>query len=123
MENKGISLIWIVVSDLEAAIQFYTETLGFKLHSKNNEYGWAELQGANGCRLGLGQQNPMMELKAGANAVVTITVPDIVKAREELSKKGVRLVGEIMDIPGEVRLQSMEDEDGNSMQLVQLLRK
>lgn len=122
MQNKGIFLTWIVVSDLEDAIKFYTESVGFTLRTTHKEMGWAELSGPGGCLLGLSQANPQFDLKAGTNAVPTITVDDIMTARNEFAKKGVKLIGDVMDVPGEVRLQTFVDKDGNTFQLVQLLR-
>lgn len=121
MKNKGIFLSWIVVSDLDDAIKFYTEILGFTLRSCYKEMGWAELSGPGGCDLGLAQANPKSDLKAGTNAVPTITVDDIVKARNDFLKKGVTLMGDIMEVPGHVKLQTFVDKDGNTFQLVQLL--
>lgn len=123
MNNKGIQLTWIVVSSLDEAIKFYSETLGFTVKTIDKNYGWVELSGPSGSVLGLAQENPEMQTKAGTNAVVTMVVDDIQKGREELQKKGVNLIGEIMEIPGEVKLQSFLDKDGNHFQLVELIRK
>ncbi|CRX37685.1 VOC family protein [Estrella lausannensis] len=117
----GISLCWIVVKDIEAAIKFYTETVGLKLKDYSPEFGWAELAGAEGSILGITKENPEFGSKAGTNAVVTITVESIEKAREEFLQKGVKLVGEIMEVPGHVKLQSFQDKDGNSFQLAEML--
>lgn len=42
MDIKGIHLAWIVVSDIEAAVKFYTETVGLTLMEFSKEYGWAK---------------------------------------------------------------------------------
>lgn len=121
MKILGIFLNWIVVENLDKAVQFYTEIVGLKLNSLCKDYGWAELSGPEGGRLGIAVQNPKENIKAGTNAVLTITIDDIQKGRDELKNKGVRLLGEIMEIPGEVKLQTFLDIDGNMAQLVEKL--
>lgn len=122
MKVKGILLNWIVVKDIEAAIKFYTEVVGLTLHTYEKKFGWAELSGPEGMRLGIAQENPMQDTKAGTNAVTTITVDDIQKACEEFKKKGVKLVGQILEVPGQVKLQSFVDKDGNHLQLVEQIK-
>jgi predicted enzyme related to lactoylglutathione lyase len=118
-------MTWIVVADLTKAIEFYTKTLGFSLKGRYDEFGWAELAPADehSAHLGLAQQGPMEPMKAGSNAVVCINVDDIEAARTDLAKKGVRLLGEIMTIPDHVRLQTLQDSDGNTFQLAQIIKK
>ena len=118
---EGIKLTWIVVKDLESAIKFYTEAVGLTLLERHSEYGWAELSGPDGSRLGLAQESPEMELKAGMNAVTAVTVDNIETARDFFLKKGVKLIGEIIEVPGHVKMQTFQDKDGNTLQLVQKL--
>lgn len=117
----GISLSWIVVKDIEAAIKFYTETVGLKLREFAPEYGWAELSGPEGSILGLARENMEQNAKAGTNAVITVTVDNIDKARDEFLKKGVSLLGEVIEVPGHVKMQTFQDKDGNTLQLVELI--
>lgn len=122
MKNTiGISLSWIVVKDIDAAIKFYTETVGLKLKEYSPEFGWAELSGPEGSILGLAKENPEFDAKAGTNAVVTITVGNIETARADFQKRGVKLIGDIMEVPGHVKLQSFQDKDGNNFQLAEML--
>lgn len=123
MKVSGINLNWIVVKDIDAAVKFYTDVMGLTLQKFTKEYGWAELAGPEGSILGLSQESPHFNMKAGTNAVFTITVDDIVKARDEMKKKGVRIEGDILEVPGEVKLQTVIDNDGNMLQLVELTRK
>ncbi|KAF3361455.1 hypothetical protein PHSC3_002018 [Chlamydiales bacterium STE3] len=122
MQIDGIHLTWIVVSNMEEAIHFYTHVVGMTLVTKNTQYAWAELQGPNGAKLGLSLENPEYNLKAGTNAVVTIVVDNLQDARKELLEKNVQLLGEVCEIPGQVKLQSFHDKDGNHFQLVEVLR-
>jgi predicted enzyme related to lactoylglutathione lyase len=121
MEVKGIHLNWITVKNLEAAIKFYTEIAGLKLKEHHKEFGWAELAGPEGSILGIAQENSHDNIKAGTNAVITITVDDIQKARDTFKKKGARLVGDVIEVPGHVKMQTFLDTDGNMLQLAELL--
>jgi predicted enzyme related to lactoylglutathione lyase len=121
MKPKGMFLSWVVVKDFDAAVKFYTDVIGFKLLQLSPEYGWAELAGPEGSRLGIAQQNPQDNIQAGSNAVTTISVDDIQASKEELQKRGVRLMGETIEVPGHVKMQSFIDQDGNMLQLVEEL--
>ncbi len=122
MSIKSIELAWIVVKDLKKAIKFYTETVGLKLMEEHEAFGWAELQGCEGgARLGIAQASSEEPVQPGSNAVVTLTVESIEEATRDLKKKGAKLMGEMLEVPGHVKMQSMSDVDGNHLQLVQKL--
>ena len=123
MKQEGIELVWVVVKDFDQAIAFYTNVLGFKVTTLSEEFGWAELAGADGCVLGIARENEHYGAKAGTNAVPTITVEDMEIARNELIKHKVKLDGEVMEVPGHVKLQTFSDADGNTFQLCQVLGK
>lgn len=123
MHAKSFDLAWITVKDLKQAIKFYTEVVGLKVMVLSEEYGWAELQGhEGGARLGIGQMRKESDLQI-RNAVPTFTVDDLEKAKEELEKKGAKCHGPIEEIPGHVKMQMVIDNDGNHMQLVQILEE
>lgn len=123
MKVQGIHLAWIVVADIAVAIKFYTEVAGLTLQEWNKEFDWAELSGPTGSRLGIVQFSPEHEdHKPGTNAVFTITVDDINEACNELKKKKARLVGEVVEVPGEVKMQTVCDVDGNTFQVCELLK-
>lgn len=123
MKVKGMFLSWIVVADINAAVKFYTEVVGLELKELNTEYGWAELSGPEGFRLGIAQACPEHEeIKPGTNAVVTVSVDNLDEAMEHLVKKGARLVGEVWEVPGEVRMQTFLDTDGNTLQACEMLK-
>lgn len=120
MVVKKIELIWITVKDLKAAISYYTEVLGLKLLECNEEYKWAELQGhEGGARLGITQECEQEKTGAGQNAVVTFKVKTLEEKKQEMLAKGAKCDGDVIEIPGHVKLQSMIDPDGNSFQLCQ----
>jgi predicted enzyme related to lactoylglutathione lyase len=122
MKVKGIFMSWLVVKEIEPAVKFYTEVVGLTLKELNKHYGWAELAGPDGTMLGLAQENADFSMKAGTNAVTTVTVDNIQKGREHLQKKGAKVIGEIQEVPGEVKMQTFLDADGNMLQLVEMIK-
>lgn len=122
MVAKQINLAWVVVSDLDKAVEFYTDVVGMELNNRSAEYGWAELSARDGgAILGVAESNDQEPMKPGSNAVVTISVGDIEEARQKIASKGAQLVGDVMEVPGHVKLQTFTDADGNQFQLVQKL--
>lgn len=123
MNLQSIGLVWIVVNDLKAAIKFYTETVGLKLAELNDQFGWAELEGhEGGTRLGIAQMQLKSEddVKPGQNAIMTFTVKSIEKAISEMKEKGVKFIGDMEEIPGHVKMQMVQDADGNRFQMVEV---
>ncbi|MBI3508299.1 MAG: VOC family protein [Chlamydiia bacterium] len=122
MKIKEIGLAWIVVKNLKEAIRYYTEVVGLKLAEHNEEYGWAELEGyAGGLRLGIAQESPQETVKAGQNAVITFTVSQLEKSKAEMLQKGAKCEGEMLEVPGHVKMQTMVDPDGNRFQICEML--
>ncbi len=120
--TKSFDLAWIVVKDLKKAVKFYTETVGLKLMKLHEELGWAELQGPNGgAILGIAAENDNDPIKAGANACLTFTVENLEESRDAFLKKGAKFLGEVMEVPGHVKLLSGVDIDGNHFQLAEML--
>lgn len=119
---KEIQLSWIVVTDLKAAIKFYEDVVGLKLTQNSEEFGWAEMSGQEGgALLGIAQSNAEEEVKPGQNAIVTFTVENIDIAKADMAKKGAQFIGNIIEIPGHVKMQTFNDKDGNRFQIVEML--
>ncbi len=117
---QSSDLAWIVVSDINRARKFFTETIGLKEHVFSEEHFWAELGAEKGGSvLGIAQENP--EMKAGSNAVVTFTVDNLDSTLKAFKDQKVDLIGEVMEIPGHVKMQLFRDVDGNLFQLVEKL--
>ena len=116
---KGTHLSWIVVSDFAKAKKFFTETLGLKAMNVADEFGWMELQGPEGALIGVSTHNQYSAIKPGQHAVITLSVDNIELATKELSEKGVKIIGDVCEVPGHVKLQLFADPDGNLFQLVQ----
>lgn len=124
MSIKSMDLAWMVVKDVKAAIKFYTEVVGLKVREFNEDFGWAELIGKDEkFALGLAQDSDDSPIHPGHNAVITLTVEDIEKSKNELHKKGVKFIGEILEIPGHVKMLLCQDIDGNNFQVVQVFHK
>jgi predicted enzyme related to lactoylglutathione lyase len=123
MKINEIGLSWITVSDYQKSKKFFAD-LGLELNSDSAEYGWAEFKGVAGAALGIAQENPQHgSEKAGTNAVVTFTVDDILATKQEFEAKGVKFLGDIMEVPGHVKLATFVDLDGNKFQIAQILGK
>ena len=109
--NGGLTLS-LPVSDLDQAIGWYQDVLGFDLLYRMDDMGWCELStGVDRVNVGLSvteEHNP-------GSATPTFGVKDIEAARTALEKKNVKLDGDIMTIPDMVRLQTFYDPDGNSL--------
>ena len=122
--STGIScmdLSWVVVSNLEAAVKYYTEVIGLTIHMSAIAEGWAELSAPSGAKLGLAQEDAHMPISAGSNAVVTLTVQNLEQSTTEITSRGAEALGGIVEYAeGTVRLQMIKDIDGNLLQLMQL---
>lgn len=122
MSVKEIGLCWIVVKDIKASIKYYTEVVGLKLKEFHEEFGWAELAGSHGgSRLGIAQESPEEAIKAGRNAVMTFTVPNLDTVKQEMVKKGAKCLGDVCVVPGHIKMQTMEDLDGNCFQICEVI--
>jgi len=122
MKVKEIGLSWIVVKDVKAAVKYYTEVVGLKLLELNEEYGWAELGGYDGgSRLGIAQASPQEKVEPGQNAVVTFTVGNLERAKTHLKEKRAHCEGDVVEVPGHVKMQTVIDRDGNRFQICELL--
>jgi predicted enzyme related to lactoylglutathione lyase len=107
------------VADLDKAIKWYSDVLGFELLYKVDEIAWAELRTAvNGATIGLGQREGAGQ---GGNATPVFGVNDLDAARSELEGKGVKFDGDTMEFPGMVKLATFFDPDGNTFMLSQTL--
>jgi predicted enzyme related to lactoylglutathione lyase len=107
------------VTDLDRAIAWYTDALGFSVIHHVPEAGWAELQTPVAkVRVGLTAVETMPA--PGGGAVLTFGVEDVDAARAILEARGdVRFDGETGQIDGWVRLATLYDPDGNVIMLYQ----
>jgi len=111
--------ISVRVSDLDKAIAWYSDVLGFSLIYKVDEIAWCEMtSNTPGVNIGLSQ---VEDAKGGDNSVPVFAVKDIDKARASLEAKDVRFDGETQVIPEMVKLATFFDPDGNTYMLSQSL--
>lgn len=121
---KKIDLAWIVVSDLKKAKKFFTESVGLKIAQDSEEMGWIEFAGHDGgAALGVASANSKNPISAGQNAITTFTVDNIDTSKNDFLKKGVKLIGEVVEVPGHAKLQLFSDTDGNLFQIVECIHK
>ncbi len=118
-------MAWVIVADIKKAKKFFIDTLGLTTACCVDEHKWMELRAhGGGVVLGVGECGPEDALvKPGQNAIVTMTVDDIEAVRADLTKKGVVFKGEIIEVPGHVKMIFFVDPDNNLYQLVQDLSK
>lgn len=107
------------VSDMNKAIAWYQQKLGFTLIYKLDEMGWCELA-TEVARVNMGLSQ-VEKPKTGAGPVPTFGVKDIDAARTKLEKRDVRFDGETIVIPDMVKLATFFDPDGNALMLYQSL--
>lgn len=108
-------------TDMEKAIRWYQDVLGFSLIYKMDEMAWCEMKTpVEGVSLGMSEvESP--EVKGGAT--LTFGVKDIDAARAKLEKRDVRFDGATVTIPDAVKLATFFDPDGNKLMLFQSLMK
>lgn len=124
MVVKRSDMAWIHVNDTAKAKKLFVDILGMQIRAEAPEYGWMEFVAKDGgSALGVGKYNPQYgtQVQPGQNAVVTFTVDNIVTAQAELTENNVTILGEILEVPGHVKMLFFTDADGNKFQLVQLL--
>ena len=109
----------IYVSDMDRAVQFYTEVLGLRLISRHGDE-WASVDAGKGLTLGLhpaaermGVPGTLGSINVGFN--VTESIEEVVRT---LESRGVTFDGPIKgDANGSIRLAFFGDPDGNSLYL------
>lgn len=121
MEPQGIYMTWVTVKDFDKAKEFYTKTLGMTLQADSPEYQWAEVTAGNGVSIGISGCSENNPIQPGGNAVVCINVEDIVATKNELEAAGVRILGDITEVPGHVKMILIQDPSGNHFNIVQML--
>ncbi|MDQ2897095.1 MAG: VOC family protein [Actinomycetota bacterium] len=107
---KGISVIWLPVTDMQRAVAFYRDDLGLDVIEHDGD--WAEVT-AGDQRIGLNAR----ESPAGdGGAVIAFAVDDPDATVDELKGRGVAFVGELSEHPWG-RIAPFKDPDGNDLQV------
>jgi catechol 2,3-dioxygenase-like lactoylglutathione lyase family enzyme len=114
--DGGLTLA-MQTANLDRAIGWYGDVLGFTLLYRVDEIAWCELASPVArVNLGLSQ---VEAVTPGGGAVPTWGVADIVAAKAVLEGHGVRFDGGIVEYPGMVKLLTFFDPDGNALMLYQ----
>ena len=118
-----LELIPIPVSDVDRAIAFYRDTLGFaKDVDVQPADGMRIVQvtpSGSGCSLGFGTGLDVYRGEPGSIRGLHLVVADIDETRAELVRRGVE-VSEIHDFGGGVRGANFADPDGNTFELQEM---
>jgi predicted enzyme related to lactoylglutathione lyase len=118
--NIGVAMF--TVADQDAAMQFYTEKLGFEVRAderfgENGEYRWLEVAPPGStARLAL---NPPMGGQPGGGGI-GVETPDVLGEHKRLSAVGgIDMDPEPMRSPGAPLLFMLRDPDGNHIAVVE----
>ena len=114
----GESTLVLPVGDLDRALAYYQDSLGFDLIFANAEIGFAEVATpTKGLAIGLSQQPDGTH----GDTALTLGVKDMDAARKALEKRGVKFAGDVTVYPGLVKLSDFSDPWGNKLTLHQSL--
>lgn len=110
-----LELLPVPVSDIDAAIDFYVEKLGFnKDHDTTVQEGVRIVQltpEGSSCSIVLSTGLPMVEMPVGTQRGIHLVVDDVEEARQLLLGKDIE-AGDVVDTGG-VRYVPFSDLDGN----------
>lgn len=131
--SQGVAVVGLYVHDQDEALAFYTEKLGFRVHTdaRNGTYRWLTVQHPDqpSFQLGLSvPESPMLDagsaqaLRAlvakGAMPPLVLEVADVRATHEALRGRGVEFTQEPVTRFGSVDA-SFRDPSGNGWKLVQ----
>jgi len=106
-----IAYLWYPTTDMDRAVEFYNNVLGFKLLFKRRD--WSEFD-ISGQRLALCKVDAIPHGKTSPG--VSFTAQPIETVIDALSRKGVSFVGELQVYPYG-KLVRFQDPDGNILGL------
>jgi predicted enzyme related to lactoylglutathione lyase len=110
---KGVANVWVPVEDIDRALDFYQNTLGFSVIKRDGP--WAEVD-AIGLNIGLNGREPE-GARAGGGPVITFRPEAGLEAAvEDLKGKGVEFPAEISEHEWG-RVATFKDSEGNDLQL------
>lgn len=106
------------VADLQKAIDWYKDVLGFELAYRMDDIGWCEVVSpVTNVNMGLS----VVEKPNPGGATPTFGVKDINAARASLEANGVRIDGDVVTIENMVSLLTFYDADDNALMFFQML--
>ncbi|SFP99798.1 VOC family protein [Ralstonia sp. NFACC01] len=131
--SQGINVVGLYVDDQDAALAFYVDKLGFRVHTdvRNGPYRWLTVQHPEqpSFQLGLFQPGPPIHDEAtaqtlramvakGAMPPLVLTVADCRKAYAQLRERGVEFTQEPVERFGSVDA-GFRDPAGNGWKMIQ----
>jgi predicted enzyme related to lactoylglutathione lyase len=111
----GVDFAGIPTTDLQAASDFYADTLGLRRSVFMLERNYAEFETGN---LTLSVYNPVamgMEHNRNPNPIA-LHVDDVHAARTQLERRGITFHGDVLDT-GVCHMAFFSDPDGNALML------
>jgi predicted enzyme related to lactoylglutathione lyase len=109
----GISVVWVPVSDMDRALEFYGDTLGLDIEQQEDDWSMVV---AGAVRIGLNGRNEENSGGEGGAVIAFAVSDDIEDSVSELSAAGVEIAGGVSEHPwGKVA--TFLDPDGNELQL------
>ena len=110
---KGVAAVWVPVDDMERAVAFYRDALGFDVRSSRPE--WSEID-ADGLLIGLNGREAT-DAHSDGGAVISFTPDGDLEAEvQRLRALGVTFTGGISDHEWG-RIVPFKDSEGNDLQL------
>ena len=110
---EGVANVWAPVEDIERALDFYTNALGFSVIKQDGP--WAEID-ANGLNIGLNAREPQGAHSGGGPVITFQPETDLEAAVEDLKGKGVEFPAEISEHEWG-RVATFKDSECNDLQL------
>jgi predicted enzyme related to lactoylglutathione lyase len=108
---KGVSAVWLPVTDMAAAVEFYSEVLGLTVTKHDGD--WSEIE-VDGLRIGL---NANESPSGNGGALIAFGADGSLEDEvERLKGQGVEFSDEISEHPWG-RIVPFKDPDGNDLQL------
>ncbi len=118
-----LELVPLPVSDVERAIDFYVEKLGFTKDVDIEPAPGVRIvqltPEGSGCSIGFGTGMDVYGGEPGSARGLHLVVEDVAAARAELIGRGVD-VGEVHDFGGGVKGAGFTDPDGNGFELQEM---
>lgn len=118
---RNIGVTMFTVSDVGAALAFYTQKLGYEVRAdvsfgENGENRWLEVAPPGStARLSL---NPPMNSRPGGGSI-GVETPDVKGEHARLREAGVDVDEQLMDAPGAPTMFGLRDPDGNHIWVVE----
>lgn len=110
---KGVANVWMPVEDIERAVDFYENVLGFPVVKRDGQ--WAEVD-ANGVRVGLNGREPQGARAEGGPVLTFEPEGNLEETIEDLKGRGVEFPAEISEHDWG-RITTFRDTEGNYLQL------